>query len=31
MGGQRNTQGALLSRKRPVSIVQEAEWAPGPV
>ena len=31
MGGQRHAPAALSPGKGPVPIVQEAEWAPGPV
>ena len=31
VGGQRHASAALQPGKEPVPIVQEAEWAPGPV
>jgi hypothetical protein len=31
VGGQRHASAALTPGKDPVHIVQEAEWAPGPV
>jgi hypothetical protein len=31
VGGHRHAPAAFIPRKDPVPIVQEAEWAPGPV